>query len=199
MIILDLSSNEHCSNVPSFFAVFQLQFLFASFFHWRNSCASFQMHRLYSVPVPQLRHFHHGKFCPIEIFVSRLSLLWWFGGFKITLWASERAWEGQLLLSNIWFLVHIFFVIFCAGCQGRRHREGGGLGELEDQEDRGFWTSRKKNSHMTSPSSSGLPSIWVPLLHGLAERRHEICQKFYTARFSGQRFYTFNFTEFQQL
>ena len=36
----------------------------------------------------------------IEIFVSRLSLLWWFGGFKITLWASERAWEGQLLLTE---------------------------------------------------------------------------------------------------
>ena len=28
--------------------------------------------------------------------------------------------------------------------------------------------------------------------------RHEICQKFYTAGFSGQRFYTINFTEFQQ-
>ena len=36
----------------------------------------------------------------------------------------------------------------------------------------------------------------------MAERwlaRHEICQKIYTAIFSGQRFYTFNFTEFQQL
>ena len=31
----------------------------------------------------------------IEIFVSKLWLLWWFGGFKINLWASERAWEGQ--------------------------------------------------------------------------------------------------------
>ena len=36
----------------------------------------------------------------IEIFVSKLWLLWWFGGFKITLWASERAWEGQLLLTE---------------------------------------------------------------------------------------------------
>ena len=29
--------------------------------------------------------------------------------------------------------------------------------------------------------------------------RHEICQNFYTARFSGQKFYTLYFTEFQQL
>ena len=36
----------------------------------------------------------------IEIFVSKLWLLWWFGGFKINLWASERAWEGQLLLTE---------------------------------------------------------------------------------------------------
>ena len=28
--------------------------------------------------------------------------------------------------------------------------------------------------------------------------RHEICQKFYTAKFSGQNFYTLNFTKFQQ-
>ena len=29
--------------------------------------------------------------------------------------------------------------------------------------------------------------------------RHEICQKNYTARYSGQKFYTLNFTEFQQV
>ena len=31
-----------------------------------------------------------------------------------------------------------------------------------------------------------------------AGSRHEICQKFYTAGLSGQRFYTFNFTEFHK-
>ena len=29
--------------------------------------------------------------------------------------------------------------------------------------------------------------------------RHEICPKFYTAGFSGQKFYTLKFAEFQQL
>ena len=32
----------------------------------------------------------------------------------------------------------------------------------------------------------------------LPNHRHGICQKFYTAGFSGQKFYTVNFTQFQQ-
>ena len=32
----------------------------------------------------------------------------------------------------------------------------------------------------------------------LGKSRHEICQKIYTAGFSGQKIYTLNFTEFQQ-
>ena len=41
-------------------------------------------------------------------------------------------------------------------------------------------------------------AVTVELLD-LREGRHEICQKFYTARFSGQRFYNSNFTDFTAL
>ena len=40
----DFIANDGCSNVPSFFVVFQQRLVSASFYHWRDSHDSFQMH-----------------------------------------------------------------------------------------------------------------------------------------------------------
>ena len=45
----------------------------------------------------------------------------------------------------------------------------------------------------------GQAHVVQPPGHPLHRIKDEICQKFYTARFSGQRFYTFDLTEVQQL
>ena len=51
----DFIANGGCSNVPSFFVVFQQRLVSASFYHWRDSHEFFQMHWLYNVPAPHCK------------------------------------------------------------------------------------------------------------------------------------------------
>ena len=54
---------------------------------------------------------------------------------------------------------------------------------------------RKSNQHVVSKTLV----VDHPRASKGHQLRHEICQKIYTAGISGQRFDTFDFTEFQQL
>ena len=66
----------------------------------------------------------------------------------------------------------------------------------------GIWSTRGRaysNGENWSSSLCQLAYFFIRTLdHFPQSRRHEICPKFYTAGFSGQKFYTLIFTEFQQ-